>query len=41
MKPKEIKDWAEDPDLEFLRQIKAFQDILDEYAPGWRTRSGQ
>ena len=41
MKPKEVKDWAQDPDLEFLRPIKAFQDILDEYAPGWRTKSGQ
>ena len=37
-KPKDIRDWAEDPDLEFLRPLKAFQDILDEYSPGWRTR---
>lgn len=41
MKAKEIKNWADDPDLEFLHQLKSFQDILDEYAPGWRTRSGQ
>jgi tetratricopeptide (TPR) repeat protein len=27
-----------DPDLEGLKEIKAFQDILDKYVPGWRNR---
>ena len=25
-----------DPDLEGLKNIKAFQDLLDKYVPGWR-----
>jgi tetratricopeptide (TPR) repeat protein len=35
---KNYKSWPEDPDLDSLKNVKAFQDLLDKYVPGWRNR---